>query len=77
MSVTKIIGKVEKTMIKEEQNKFFSVFPSWLEWFIPRMHLSPQELIIKLRKKDTLVFDVAHLLSPFSVRINDFTHVKN
>ena len=64
-------------MNKEERNKFLGVFPSWLERFIPHVHLTPQGLIVKPRKKDRLVFDAAHLVSPSSICINDFTNVED
>jgi len=76
-SIAKNIEKVNKTMNKEERNKFLAVFPVWLERFIPHMHLTPQGLLTKLRKKDRLVFDAAHLVSPFSICINDFTNVED
>ena len=65
--------KVEKTMNKEERNKFVGVFPCWLERFLPHIYLTPQGLLVKPRKKDRLVFDAVFLASPFSVCINDFT----
>ena len=64
-------------MNKEERNKFLGVFPSWLERFIPHVHLRPQGLLVKPRKKDRLVFDAAHLVSPSSICINDFTNVED
>ena len=72
-SIAKNMKKVEKTMNKEERNKFVGVFPCWLERFLPHMYLTPQGLLIKPRKKDRLVFDAAHLASPFSICINNFT----
>ena len=76
-SISKNIEKVNKTMNKEERNKLLGVFPVWLERFIPHMHLTPQDLLTKMRKKDRLVFDAAHLVSPFSICINDFTKVED
>ena len=58
-SISKNMRKVEKTMNKEERNKFVGVFPCWLERFLPNMYLTPQGLLIKPRKKDRLVFDAA------------------
>ena len=40
------------------------------------MHLTSQGLLIKPKKNDRLVFDAAHLVSPFSIFINDFTNVE-
>ena len=41
------------------------------------MHLTPQGLLVKPRKKDRSVFDAAHLVSPFSICINDFTNTED
>ena len=40
-SVDKNILQVKKTMNKEECNKYVVVLPSWIEYFIPHLHLSP------------------------------------
>jgi len=63
--------KVENTMNKEERNKFVGVFPSWLEQFIPHIHLTAQGFQIKLRKNDQLLFDGSFWVLLFSVCIND------
>jgi len=72
-SIAKNMKKVEKTMNKEERNKFVGVFPCWLERFLPHIYITPQDLLVKPRKKDRLVFDAAFLASPFSICINNFT----
>ena len=64
-------------MNKEERKKFLRVSLVWLERFFPHMHLKAQGLLVKSRKKDRLVFDEAHLVSTFSICINDFPKVKD
>ena len=76
-SIAKNMHKVEKTMNKEERNKFIGVFPCWLERFLPHMYLTPQGLLVKPRKKDRLVFDIPYLASPSSICINNFTSPEN
>ena len=76
-SITKNMQKVKKTMNKEERNKFVGMFPSQLERFILHMHLIAQGLLMKPRKKDRLVFDAAHLVSPSSVCINNYTNIED
>ena len=41
-SIKNNLAKVVATMNKEERNKFVAVFPSWLERFIPHLHLTPK-----------------------------------
>ena len=69
--------KVEKTINKEESNKFVGVLPSWLENFIPHIHLTPQGLLVKPIKKHRLVFDAAFLTLPESTHINEFTKTED
>ena len=76
-SITKNMHKVEKTMNKEERNNFVGVFFSWIEKCVSHMYLTPQELLVKPRKKDTLVFDAAFRECPESVCIDNFTKVED
>ena len=64
-SIAKNMKKVEKTINKEDRNKVISIFPCWLERFLPHKHLTLQDLLIKLRKKDKLVIDYAYFVSLF------------
>ena len=64
-------------MNKEESNKFVGFLPSWLEKFIPHMHLTPQGLLVKPIKKYSLVFDAAFLTLPESAHINEFTKTED
>ena len=41
------------------------------------MHLTPKGLLVKLRKKDRLFFDAAHLVYLFSTCVNNFTSTED
>ena len=64
-------------MNKEESNKFVGVLPSWLEKFIPHMHLTPPWLLVKPIKKHSLVFDSVFLTLSESAHINEFTKTED
>ena len=71
-SISKNLPQTNKTLNKEERNKYIAVFPCWLERFFPHLHLTPQGLVQKEGKKDRLVFDGSFLVNPTSACVNHF-----
>ena len=71
------LTKVEKTLNKEECNKYVAAFPCWLERFFPDLFLTLQSLVCKEGKKDHLVFDGSFIETPFFICINAYTSTKD
>ena len=60
-------------MNKEDKHRYLLPLPCWLVRFIPNIHITPQELVVKPGKNDRLVFDASHLIKFYSICCNMMT----
>ena len=51
--------KITKAMNKEHKHKYAIALPCWIARFVPNLHLTPQDLVVKEGKNDRLIFDVS------------------
>ena len=56
-SIQQSLDKVMETLDKEDTNQYLLLFPNWIAWFIPNLHLTPQGLLSKTGKNDRLIWD--------------------
>eukprot|EP00957_Ditylum_brightwellii_P059641 4527291-Ditylum_brightwellii.AAC.1 len=64
-------------MNKEDKHCYVILLPNWLARFIAHIHVTPQDLIIKPGKNDSLVFDGSNLQDWNSLPVNRVAHTKN
>ena len=76
-SVTADIDRTIASINKEEHNRFLLTFSNWLARFIPHLHLTPSGLVVKLGKKDRLIFGASFAVHHNSEYVNNWTNKAN
>ena len=66
-----------KALNKEDKRQFVLTLPRWISDFIPNLWLAPGDLIQKPGKKDRLIFNASHQVSPDSMSYNMIANKTN
>jgi len=72
-SVAKNMASVNKTMNKEDRNKFVVSLSSWLWRFVPHLFGTPIHVHQRPGKKDRMIFDAKYMHTPDSISVNMMT----
>ena len=60
-SISKHLGTVLKTLVKEVNKQYVIPFPRWIARFCPNLHLTPQGILLKAGKNPRQIWDGSFL----------------
>ena len=70
LSINKNMLSVEEALNKEEYNKYIAIFLYQLKYFFSNLHITSQNLVQCLLKKERLIWNRFFLSTPYPTYIN-------